>query len=130
MQFHIIHQKHQIDGVAMLKKYSLYDCQRLGLVFGGDRALFNFAFAENYMLARPRIIFFQFKLLRLGAWVLFGHVEIACVGCAYEFNLKGRGLRHEATSLKPFDKCRPGAKVILQISCTKCGKTRRKSSVH
>ena len=65
--------------------------------------LFDFAFAENHVLSRPRIIFFQLKLFRLGAWVLFCHVEIAGVGRAYEFNLKGRWLRHDEYSLMTCD---------------------------
>ena len=75
--------------------------------FGRNTTLFNFAFAENHMLARSRVIFFQFKLFRLGAWVLFGHVKIASVGRAYEFNLKGSWLRHDTYSLMPCDKSTP-----------------------
>ena len=83
------------------------NANRHGWPFGGDKTLFDFAFAENHMLARPRVIFFQFKLFRLGAWVLFGHVKIASVGCAYEFNLKGRWLRHDTYSLMPCDTSTP-----------------------
>ena len=71
--------------------------------FGDDKSLFYFAFTEDHMLARPWIIFFQLKLFRLGAWVLFCHVEIASVGRAYEFNLKGRWLCHDIFSLMPCD---------------------------
>ena len=82
------------------------------MAFGEEKTLFDFAFAENHMFARPRVIFFQFKLFRLGAWILFGHVKIACVGCAYEFNLKGRWLRHDAYSLMPCNTSRPEVPVL------------------
>ena len=68
------------------------------------------------MLSRPRVIFFQFQLFRLGAWVLFGHVKIASVGCANEFDLKGRWLRHDAYSLMPCVTCRPNASTVTLIS--------------
>ena len=90
--------------LAVLIKYSLYmNANRQSSPFGGNQTLFDFAFAENHMLTRPRIIFFQFKLFRLGAWVLFGHVKIASVGCAYKFDLKGRWLSHDTNSLIPCD---------------------------
>ena len=56
-------------------------------VLSARAILFDFALAENHMFARARVIFFQLKLFRLGAWVLFSDVKVASVGCAYEFNL-------------------------------------------
>ena len=101
--------------LAVLIKYSLYmNANRQSSPFGGNKTLFDFAFAENYMLTRPRIIFFQFKLFRLGAWVLFGHVKIASVGCAYEFNLKGRWLCHDTCSLMPRDTSIPETRPSLK----------------
>ena len=84
--------------------------------FGGDKILFYFAFTKNHMLSRPRVIFFQFKLLRLGARVLFGHVKIASVGCAYEFNLKSRWLRHDTSSLMPYDTSTPSYRRTSKMS--------------
>ena len=55
------------------------------------------------MLARARVILLQLQLFRLGAWVLFGHVKIACVGCADELDLKGRWLGHDTYSLMQCD---------------------------
>ena len=50
------------------------------------------------MLPRARVILFQLQLFRLGAWVLFGHVKITSVSCAYEFDLQGRWLGHDTHS--------------------------------
>ena len=82
--------------------------------FDEKLSLFYFAFAENHMLARPRVIFFQLKLFRLGAWVLFGNIKIAGVGCAYEFNLKGRWLRHDTYSLMSCDTSTPKLRLSLK----------------
>ena len=78
------------------------------------------------MLTRPRIIFFQFKLFRLGARVFFCHIKITCVGCAYEFNLKGRWLCHDTYSLGPNDISLPynwwSHKIFAKraVKCAKC----------
>ena len=78
------------------------------------------------MLSRTRIILFQFKLFRLGAWILFGHVKIASIGCAYEFNLQGRWLRHDTNSLMPRDTSLPNFRLSLKnwakpaVKLTKC----------
>ena len=61
--------------------------------------LFNFAFAEDHMLARTWIIFFQLKFFRLCPWIFLGNVKIAGVGCADELDLKGRWLGHDTYSL-------------------------------
>jgi hypothetical protein len=96
------------------------------LSFRHAHNLFDFALAENHMFARTRVIFFQFKLFRLGAWVLFGHVKIASVGCAYEFNLQGRWLRHDTYSLMPCDTSLPNFRLSLKncaqraVKLTKC----------
>jgi hypothetical protein len=83
--------------MTVLVKLLSYAYQYVLLAFRKIKPLFYFAFTEDHMLARPWVIFFQLKLFRLGAWILFGHVEITSVGCAYEFNLKGRWLSHEHT---------------------------------
>ena len=94
--------------------------------FGEDDHLFYFALPEDHMLTSPWVIFFQFKLFRLGAWVLFGHVKIASVGCAYEFNLQGRWLRHDTNSLMPCDTSLPNFRLSLKncaqiaVKLTKC----------
>ena len=67
------------------------------------QTLFYFAFAENHVLPRTWVVFFQFQLLRLGARVFFGHVKVASISGTYEFNLKGRWLRHDTYSLTPCD---------------------------
>ena len=90
------------------------NASRLSWHFSGDKTLFDFAFAENHMLAGPRIIFFQFKLFRLSARVLFGHVKIASVGCTYEFNLKGCWLRHDTYSLMSCCKLKPDHRLSLK----------------
>ena len=102
------------------------DANRHSCTFGEDKTLFYFAFPEDYMLASPWVIFFQFKLFRLGAWVLFGHVKIASIGCAYEFYLQGRWLRHDTYSLMPFDTSLPHFWLSLKncaqtaVKLTKC----------
>jgi len=50
------------------------------------------------MLARARVILFQLELFGLGARVLFGHIKVTRVSCAYEFDLQGRWLRHDTYS--------------------------------
>ena len=117
--------------LAVLIQYSLYmNANRQRWPFGGNKTLFDFAFAENHMLTRPRIIFFQFKLFRLGAWVLFGHVKIASVGCAYEFNLKGRWLRHDTYSLMQRDTSIPETRLSLKNVGANWGKICKMSSLH
>ena len=117
--------------LAVLIQYSLYmNANRQRWPFGGNKTLFDFAFAENHMLTRPRIIFFQFKLFRLGAWVLFGHVKIASVSCAYEFNLKGRWLRHDAYSLMPRDTSIPETRPSRKKVGATWGKICEMSSLH
>ena len=81
------------------------------------------------MLASPRVIFFQFKLFRLGARILFGHVKIASVGCAYEFNLKGRWLRHDTYSLTSRDTFTPEISDATEKLTANCVKTRKMSSL-
>ena len=51
------------------------------------------------MLAGAWVILLQLKLFRLGARVLFGHIKVTSVSCAYEFDLQGRWLRHDTYSL-------------------------------
>ena len=60
--------------------------------------LFDFLFAEDDMFARARVILLQLQLFRLGARVLFGHIKVTSVSCAYEFDLQGRWLRHDTYS--------------------------------
>ena len=81
------------------------------------------------MLPRTRVIFFQFKLFRLGTWVLFGHVKVASVGCAYEFNLQGRWLRHDTYSLMPYDTSEPNFRLSLKKLRANWGKTNKMSSL-
>ena len=50
------------------------------------------------MLARTRVILLQLQLFRLGARVLFGHIKVTSVSCAYEFDLQGRWLRNDTYS--------------------------------
>ena len=50
------------------------------------------------MLAGARVILLQLQLFRLGARVLFGHIKVTSVGCAYEFDLQGSWLRHDTYS--------------------------------
>ena len=50
------------------------------------------------MLAGAWVILLKLQLFRLGAWVLFGHVKVTSVSCAYEFDLQGRWLRHDTYS--------------------------------
>ena len=82
------------------------------------------------MLTRPRIIFFQFKLFRLRARVLFGHVKIASVGCAYKLDLKGRWLGHDTYSLMRFIAYLSAEQATLEVQSAKCGKKRKMSSLH
>ena len=95
-------------------------------VLSASAKLFDFALAENHMFTRTWIIFFQFKLFRLGTWVLFGYVEIASIGCAYEFDLQGRWLRHDTYSFMPCDtslpnfRLQPKSRVQTAVKLTKC----------
>ncbi len=50
------------------------------------------------MLACAWVILLELQLLRLGAWVLLGHIKVPSVSCAHEFNLQGRWLRHDTNS--------------------------------
>src|SRR5271168_3841421 len=54
----------------------------------------DLGFLEFDVLARDRIVFLEHELLRLGAGVLLGHVEIAGVGRRKQLDLERGGLGH------------------------------------
>src|SRR6202167_4322655 len=54
----------------------------------------DLGFLELDVLARDRIVFLEYELLRLGAGVLLGHVEIAGVGRRKQLDLERGGLGH------------------------------------
>src|SRR6202453_3325665 len=58
----------------------------------------DLGFLELDVLARDRIVFREHELLRLGAGVLLGHVEIAGVGGRKQLDLERGGLGHGVPS--------------------------------
>jgi len=50
------------------------------------------------VLARARVVLFQFQLFWLGTWVFLSDVKIAGVSSAEQFNLKGRWLCHDTNT--------------------------------
>ena len=84
---------------------SLYECQETWLAFRREQTYLILLSRKSHV-SRPRIIFFQFKLFRLGARIFLSR-KIASVSCAYQFDLKGRWLRHDTYSLMWCDKFTP-----------------------
>src|ERR1700690_945417 len=58
----------------------------------------DLGFLEFDVLAGDRIVFLEHELLRLGAGVLLGHVEIAGVGGRKQLDLERGGLGHGVPS--------------------------------
>src|SRR5271168_3621660 len=58
----------------------------------------DLGFLELDVLARDRVVFREHELLRLGAGVLLGHVEIAGVGRRKQLDLERGGLGHGVPS--------------------------------
>src|ERR1700689_2568769 len=61
---------------------------------GPGASSLDLGFLEFHVLARDRIVFLEHELLRLGAGVLLGHVEIAGVGRRKQLDLERGGLGH------------------------------------
>ena len=59
-----------------------------------EKALLNFGFLEDDVLARHRVVFTELEFFCRVTWVLFGHVVVACIGCADQSDEDGILLCH------------------------------------
>jgi hypothetical protein len=76
--------------------------ERLCATHAEGATLFDFAFLEDDMLARHRIVFLELELFRLGARVFLGHVKVTRVRRAHELDLNRIAFSHNSL---PFRDC-------------------------